>query len=201
MEERVLKQLGMTSLTIENLEEGEAKLKELTAEIDELEAEESGYKAQKEELNRRLKTEKERLAPIKERYDVEMKDQEKENYNVIETIKARIFRLKSRHVELDPDDLSLQDKRKDLEEKIVLAEEELAAAEKTADEAIKEIRQKYKADFKEIERIKQEYSSLDKKEVKVDKRLHLLHHLYSELNYEVDRLSRNREYFEKKAKS
>lgn len=201
MEERVLKQLGMTSLTIENLEEGKTRLEELYAEIGELEAEKSGYKAQKEELNRRLETEKERLAPIKERYDVEMKDQEKENYNVIETIKIRIFRLKERHVELDPDDLSLQDKRKGLEEKIALAEEELAAAEKTADEAIKEIRQKYKADFKEIERIKQEYSSLDKKEVKVDKRLHLLHHLYSELNYEVDRLSRNREYFEKKAKS
>lgn len=201
MEERILKQLGMTSLTIENLEEGEARLEELYAEIGELEAEKSGYKAQKEELNRRLETEKERLAPIKERYDAEMKDQEKENYNVIETIKIRIFRLKERHVELDPDDLSLQDKRKGLEEKIAQAEEELAAAQKTADEAIKEIRQKYKADFKESERIKQEYSSLDRKEVKVDKRLHLLHHLYSELNYEVDRLSRNREYFEKKAKS
>ncbi|MBQ1477565.1 MAG: hypothetical protein IIZ33_05410 [Erysipelotrichaceae bacterium] len=201
MEERILKQLGMTSLTIENLEEGKTRLEELYAENDELEAEKSGYKAQKEELNRRLKTEKERLAPIKERYDAEMKDQEKENYNVIETIKIRIFRLKERHVELDPDDLSLQDKRKGLEEKIAQAEEELAAAQKTADEAIKEIRQKYKADFKEIERIKQEYSSLDRKEVKVDKRLHLLHHLYSELNYEVDRLSRNREYFEKKAKS
>ena len=201
MEERVLKQLGMTSLTIENLEEGQTRLKELAAEIEELETEESGYETQKEELIKLLNTEKERTALIRERYDAEMRDQEKKNYIDVETVRIRIHRLQSRHVELDPEDLSLWNKRKDLEQKIAQAEEELKEAEKTADEALKEIRQKYKADFKESERINQEYSSLDKKEVKVDKRLNLLHHLYSELNYEVDRLSRNREYFEKKAKS
>ena len=201
MEERVLKQLGLTSLTIENLEEGEKRLKELAAEMKELEAEVSGYKAQEEELRRLQEAEKKRLVPIRERYDAEMKDQEKKNYNDVETVKGRIRRLKSRHVELDPEDPSKREKRQDLEKQIAQAEEELAEAQKKADEALKEIKQKYKADFKESERLKQEYHSVFKKEDKVDKRLTLLSHLYSELFWEVDRLSRNREYFEKKARS
>ncbi len=201
MEERVLKQLGMTSLTIENLEEGEKRLKELAAEMKELEAERSGYKAQEEELIKCSEAEKERLIPIRERYDAEMKDQEKKNYNDVETVRSDIYFLKSHLVDLDPEDLSKQGKRQDLEKKIAQKEEELAEARKKADEALKEIKQKYKADFKESERLKQECNSLFKKEDKVYKRLTLLSHLYSELYHEVDRLSRNREYFEKKARS
>lgn len=201
MEEKELRMLGMTSLTIENLEEGEIRLKELDAEIKGLETEKSGYEAQREEAVKRLEAEKERTAPIKAQYDDEMKKTEKKNEYEIGAAEYRVYALKSRHVYLDPQNLSTREKRQGLEKEIAQAEEELSQAKKKADEAVKEVKKKYKEDFKEIKRIDQEISSLYQKTNKIDKRLNMLSHLYRILFWEVDRLKRNREYFEKEARS
>ena len=78
------------------------------------------------------------------------------------------------------------------------AEEGLKVVRENASAKINEIERSYKEKTKEAVRLRQEYAKADKQWSKIDKRLNFLHHQFSKLYRELNRLKSNKAYFENK---
>ncbi|MBR4122338.1 MAG: hypothetical protein IKR06_03510 [Erysipelotrichaceae bacterium] len=200
IEERVLKQLGLVSLTVHDLEAGHAKYEELQKEIRELETESAGLDAQLKDLRTSREKAVEKLAEEKQIRESELAKAKEVYENAVDfhTYRRNEYTFAVQESEYGTD-YTTEIGKKRLEKK----KQEVADAQNAEDIAAAQYRvakREYADTMKEVNKIDQEYSRIYKQFSNIDKRLTHLNHLSTELFWELDRLERNKEYFLNKEK-
>ena len=197
LEERVLKQLGLTSLTVHDLEAGKAKYAELKKQIEELQTEQAGYDAQRKELQDRRQQELEKLSEEKQRQDdlVKQAKKELETATYLQEFSYDKYRFAVENADYGRGDRN-EERIKELKEKA----DDAAAAKEIAAARLRVAERERAEALKEINKIDQEYNRISKQYYRIDKQLTHLSYLSSQLFWELDRLERNKEYFLNKEK-
>ena len=197
LEERVLKQLGLTSLTVHDLEAGKAKYAELKKQIEELQTEQAGYDAQRKELLDRRQQELEKLSEEKQRQDdlVKQAKKELETATYLQEFSYDKYRFAVENADYGRGDRN-EERIKELKEKA----DDAAAAKEIAAARLRVAERERAEALKEINKIDQEYNRISKQYYRIDKQLTHLSYLSSQLFWELDRLERNKEYFLNKEK-
>ena len=192
LEERVLKQLGLTSLTVHDLEAGKAKYAELKKQIEELQTEQAGYDAQRKELLDRRQQELEKLSEEKQRQDdlVKQAKKELETATYLQEFSYDKYRFAVENADYGRGDRN-EERIKELKEKA----DDAAAAKEIAAARLRVAERERAEALKEINKIDQEYNRISKQYYRIDKQLTHLSYLSSQLFWELDRLERNKEYF------
>ena len=195
LEERVLKQLGLTSLTVHDLEAGQAKYAELEKEIQGLKAELANFDAERNELQERRKQEVEKLGEEKKRQDDKVRQAREELEKAVEyeEIVQKNLEFALEEARYGTGYTSEAGKRSLAFLKQQAAD--AAAAKEAAAANLQATKREYAEVTKEINKIDQEYNRINKQFFKVDKQLNQLSYLSSQLFWELDRLERNKEYF------
>ena len=195
LEERVLKQLGLTSLTVHDLEAGQAKYAELEKEIQGLKAELANFDAERNELQERRKQEVEKLGEEKKRQDDKVRQAREELEKAVEyeEIVQKNLEFALEEARYGTGYTSETGKRSLAFLKQQAAD--AAAAKEAAAASLQATKREYAEVTKEINKIDQEYNRINKQFFKVDKQLNQLSYLSSQLFWELDRLERNKEYF------
>ncbi|MDO5439723.1 MAG: hypothetical protein Q4F09_06845 [Erysipelotrichaceae bacterium] len=200
IEERVLKQLGLASLTVHDLEAGHAKYEELEKEIRELETESEGLDAQLKDLRTSREKAVEKLAEEKQIRESELA-KAKEVYEKAVDFHAYMrnsYTFAVQESEYGTDYTTEMGKKR-----LERMKQEVADAQNAEDIAAARYRvakREYADAMKEVNKIDQEYNRIGKQFSNIDKRLTHLRYLSSELFWELDRLERNKEYFLNKEK-
>ncbi|MBR2801033.1 MAG: hypothetical protein IKE21_00405 [Erysipelotrichaceae bacterium] len=199
LEERVLKQLGLTSLTVHDLEAGKAKYAELEKEIEGLKAEQAKFDAERNELLERRKQEVEKLGEEKQRLDDKV-EQAKEEFEMATYIQDH--RQDEYRFAVDEADYKTgrSEKVNRILEIMKQKAQDAANAKDIAAARLRVAESERAEATKEINKIDQEYRRIDKQYSRIDKQLTQLSYLSSQLFWELDRLERNKEYFLNKEK-
>ena len=175
----------------------EAKYDVLCKEIDELEAELTKHVETKKDLISRLQNEEKKTASVKAQYETDLNAAKKESEDKEFVLQRKYDNWRFKLYELEEKEGTyLNEKGREIQKMMQETEEELKVVREDASAKINEIERDYKEKTKEAIRLWQEYTKADKQWSKVNKRLNFLHHQFSELNRELDRLKRNKAYFE-----
>ncbi len=200
IEERVLKQLGLASLTVHDLEAGHAKYEELEKEINALKTEFADLDSRRQALMDRRKEEMEKLGEEKERLDGAVAKAKEVYENAVDfhAYRRNSYTFAVQESEYGTDYTTEMGKKR-----LERMKQEVADAQNAEDIAAARYRvakRERSEAMKEINNIDQEYNRIDKEYFKIDKQLTHLSYLSSELFWELDRLERNKEYFLNKEK-